>query len=89
MSGTMTDDPSQTGIPPLEDLGSLGQASFAANMQQSSLTPLQEIEVSVHDRFQSDGAPTEGEVEQFLKARYPKMDAGVTAILLAGLIIQG
>lgn len=53
------------------------------------LTPLEEIEAEVHEHF-GDDQPTENEVVQFLRTS-PKMDGGVTAIViaLAAVVLQG
>jgi len=89
MSETTTDDPSLMGIPPYNDPRFLQGVGLSEHRPQYPLTPLQEIEVSVHDHFQSAEPPRNDEVADFLANRYPKMDGGMTAILLAGLVIEG
>jgi len=54
-----------------------------------TLTPLEEVEVSMHEHFGAR-APTKEEAADFLHNRYPTMDGGISiAIALAALALQG
>ncbi len=53
------------------------------------LTPLEETEAVVHEKYGST-PPTKEEAGEFLIKRFPRMDGGVSiAIGVAGLIIAG
>lgn len=54
-----------------------------------TLTPLQELEAGLHERF-TDSRPSKQEAGEFLLKQYPSMDGGLTiAIAIAGLALQG
>lgn len=56
---------------------------------QETITPLQEIEARLHERF-PDSRPSREEAGEFLHKQYPQMDGGISiAIALAGLALQG
>ncbi|HJP98878.1 MAG TPA: hypothetical protein VJ862_09980 [Rhodanobacteraceae bacterium] len=56
---------------------------------QETMTPLQEIESGLHERF-ADSRPSKKEAGEFLLKQYPQMDGGISiAIALASLALQG
>lgn len=56
---------------------------------QETMTPLQDIEATLHERF-ADSRPSKQEAGEFLLKQYPQMDGGITiAIAIAGLALQG
>lgn len=56
---------------------------------QETITPLQEIETRLHERFPDD-PPSREEAGEFLHKQYPHMDGGISiAIALAALALQG